>query len=79
MRIDKYLKVSRLIKRRTLAAEAAAAGKVSVNGNVVKPAYSVKIGDIIEITLGHSTTKVEVTALKDSTKKEDASLMYKNI
>ena len=79
MRLDKYLKVSRLIKRRTLAADACTAGKVAVNGSVSKPSYTVKVGDVIEITLGNSTTKVEVIALKESTKKEDASLMYKNI
>ena len=79
MRLDKYLKVSRIIKRRTLAAEACSAGKVSVNGAVAKPSLTVKVGDTIELTFGTNTTKVEVTALKESTKKEDATLMYRNI
>lgn len=79
MRLDKYLKVSRIIKRRTLAAEACAAGKVSVNGTVVKASYTVKVGDVIALTFGSKVNQVEVTAIKESTKKEDAALMYKTI
>lgn len=79
MRIDKYLKVSRLIKRRTVANEAAAAGRVSVNGNPVKPSYDVKIGDIIEIGFGNKTVKAKVLKLSESTKKEDAAEMYELI
>ena len=79
MRLDKYLKVSRIIKRRTLAAQACSAGKVSVNGSPSKASVNVKVGDVIELTFGANTTKVEVTALKESTKKEDAALMYKNL
>ena len=77
MRIDKYLKVSRIIKRRTLASEACTAGRVSANDKVVKASYEVKIGDIIEVRFGNSATKVEVLSLKESVKKEDSNLMYK--
>ncbi len=79
MRLDKFLKVSRLIKRRTVANEACDAGKVSVNGRLVKASYDVKIGDVIEISFGQRTVKVEVLALAESTKKEDAAAMYKEI
>ncbi len=77
MRIDKYLKVSRLIKRRTVANEACDAGKVSVNGRVVKSSYDVKIGDIIEITLGERVTKVEVVSIAEHVLKNDALGLYK--
>ena len=60
MRIDKFLKVSRVIKRRTVANEAADSGRISVNGKVVKPSYEVKIGDIIEIKFGDKTSKFEI-------------------
>lgn len=79
MRIDKYLKVSRLIKRRTVANEAAGAGRVKVNGNPVKPSYDVKIGDVIEIGFGNKTVQARVTKLSESTKKEDAADMYELI
>lgn len=77
MRLDKYLKVSRLIKRRTVANEACDAGRVNVNGKVVKASYDVKVGDVIEIGFGNKTVKVEVTLIADTTKKEDAKEMYK--
>ncbi len=77
MRLDKYLKVSRLIKRRTVANEACDAGRVSVNGKVVKASYDVKTGDVIEIGFGNKTVKAEVLAIMESTKKEDAAEMYK--
>ena len=77
MRLDKYLKVSRLIKRRTVANDACDAGRVSVNGKVVKASYDVKVGDVIEIAFGNKSVKVEVTKIVDSTKKEDAGEMYK--
>ena len=77
MRLDKYLKVSRLIKRRTVANEACDAGRVSLNGKVVKAGAEVKIGDIIEIQFGNNTTRVEVLNIQDSSKKEDAAGMYK--
>lgn len=77
MRVDKFLKVSRIIKRRTVANEACDAGRVCINGKVVKAGAEVKCGDIIEIQFGNNTTKVEVLALQDSTKKEDAANMYR--
>ena len=79
MRIDKYLKVSRLIKRRTVANDACDAAHISVNGRVVKASYDVKVGDIIEIAFGERTLKVRVTDVKDSTKKADAAEMYEVI
>lgn len=77
MRLDKYLKVSRLIKRRTVANEACDAGRVVVNDKVVKASYDVKVGDIIEIAFGNKTVKAEVTMIADTTKKEDAKEMYR--
>jgi ribosomal 50S subunit-recycling heat shock protein len=77
MRLDKYLKVSRLIKRRTIANEACDNGRVTVNDKVVKASYDVKIGDVIEISFGNKNVKVEVTDIKDTTKKDEASDMYK--
>ena len=79
MRLDKYLKVSRIIKRRTVANEACDAGKVSVGGRPVRASYDVKVGDIIEIAFGQKTVKVEVLSLAESTKKDDAAAMYKEI
>lgn len=76
MRIDKFLKVSRLIRRRTVANDACGAEHISVNGKVVKPSYDVKIGDIIEIAFGTRVLRVRVTDIKDSTKKADAGTMY---
>lgn len=77
MRIDKYLKVSRLIKRRTIANEACDAGRITVNGKIVKASYEVKEGDVIEIKMGERVIKVEVCAILDHVLKNDASLMYK--
>ena len=77
MRLDKYLKVSRLIKRRTVANEACDAGRVQVNGKVVKASYDVKVGDVIEIAFGNKAVKAEVIMIADTTKKEDAKEMYK--
>ena len=79
MRLDKNLKVSRLIKRRTVAAEACSAGKVSVNGKVQKPSYDVKVGDILELTFGEKIIKIQVVSLQEFVKKEDADSMYKAI
>ena len=64
MRIDKFLKVSRIIKRRTIANEAADNGRISVNGKVVKPSYDIKINDIVEIKFGDQTSKFKITAIK---------------
>lgn len=79
MRLDKYLKVSRLIKRRTVANEACDNGRISVNGKVVKASYDVKVGDKIEIAMGTRTVGVEVLAVAESVKKDDAAAMYKEI
>ena len=79
MRLDKYLKVSRLIKRRTVANEACAAERVSANGRVVKASYDVKVGDVLEIRFGQKTVKVEVLSLSESTKKADAVAMYREL
>ena len=77
MRLDKYLKVSRLIKRRTVANDACDAGRVQVNGKVVKASYDVKVGDVIEISFGNKTVKAEVTMIAETTRKEDAKDMFK--
>ena len=79
MRLDKYLKVSRLIKRRTVANEACDGERVTVNGRTAKASYDVKIGDILEIRFGQKTVKVEVLDLSASTKKADAVAMYREI
>ena len=79
MRLDKYLKVSRLIKRRTVANEACDNGRISVNGRVVKASYEVKPGDKIEIGLGARTLAVEVVQVAEAVRKDDASAMYKEI
>ena len=79
MRIDKYLKVSRLIKRRTVANEACDAGKITVNGKVARASYDVKVSDVIEITLGARSVKVKVTEVKETVRKEDAVNMYEGI
>lgn len=76
MRLDKYLKVSRLIKRRTVANEACDAEKVSVNGKPARASYDVKEGDIIEISIGSKPLKVRVLDVKEFTKKEDAAALY---
>ena len=79
MRLDKYLKVSRLIKRRTVANEACDNGHISVNGRVVKASYDVKVGDKLEITMGPRTIAVEVLVVADNVRKDDACAMYKEI
>lgn len=77
MRLDKYLKVSRLIKRRTVANEACDAGRVSVNGKAAKASVDVKCGDTIEIQFGTKAVKVEVLSVQETVKKDEASEMYK--
>lgn len=79
MRLDKYLKVTRLIKRRTVANEACDGERVTVNGRTAKASYDVKIGDIIEIRYGQRTVKVEVLAVADAAAKADAAAMYRQI
>lgn len=75
MRLDKFLKVSRLIKRRTVAKEACDAEKVLVNGKAARASYEIKVGDIIEIQIG-KPLKVRVTEVREFTKKEEAAAMY---
>lgn len=77
MRLDKYLKVSRLIKRRTIANEACDAGRISVNSKSAKASYDVKTGDIIEIKMGEKLIKVQVSEIKEHVLKDEAALMYK--
>ncbi|HCB95619.1 MAG: RNA-binding S4 domain-containing protein [Ruminococcus bromii] len=79
MRLDKYLKVSRLIKRRTVANEACDAGKIAVNGKPARASYDVKIGDVIEITLGSRSVKVRVLEVKETVRKDDANTMYEAV
>ncbi|MBE7038866.1 MAG: RNA-binding S4 domain-containing protein [Ruminococcaceae bacterium] len=77
MRLDKYLKVSRLIKRRTLACEACENGKVKVNDKIAKPSANVKEGDKIELTFGEKIITVEVVSIAEHVLKQDAADMYK--
>ncbi len=79
MRLDKYLKVTRIIKRRTVANEACDGGRVSVNGKVVKASYDVKIGDEIEVAFGTKAFRIRVTDIKESTLKSDAASLYEVI
>ena len=79
MRLDKYLKVSRLIKRRTIANEACDAGRVLINDKVAKASVNVKVGDVIEIQFGNKSLKVEVLNVQDNVKKDDAKEMYREI
>ena len=79
MRLDKYLKVSRLIKRRTVANEACDNGRISVNGRVVKASYDVKVGDKIEISMGTRVVAVEVLQVAENVRKDDAITMYKEV
>ena len=79
MRLDKYLKIARIIKRRTVANEACDAGRVTVNGKVARASYDVKSGDIIEIAFGTRTVKVQVTSVAETVKKDDAASLYKII
>ena len=76
MRIDKFLKVSRILKRRTLAQDAAKSGKIFVLGKAVKPSYQVKIGDEIEIKFGSGAVKFRVEKIAETVKKDDASTLY---
>ncbi|MBQ5405051.1 MAG: RNA-binding S4 domain-containing protein [Oscillospiraceae bacterium] len=79
MRLDKYLKVSRLIKRRTVANEACDGERVSVNGRQVKASYQVKVGDVIEIAFGKGALKVEVTEINETANKASAPAMYREL
>ena len=79
MRIDKYLKVTRILKRRTLAQDAANGGRVKINGKTVKPSHEVKVGDTVELGFNSGTVKLEVVAIKETVKKEEAELLYRII
>lgn len=77
MRLDKYLKVSRLVKRRTVANEACDAGRVMINGRTAKASAAVSVGDVIEISFGNRNVKAEVLSVQESARKEDAQEMFK--
>ncbi len=79
MRIDKFLKISRLLKRRTLAQEACDGGRVKVNGKSVKPSFNVKVGDIVEIGFNSGTVKFKVLDIKETVRKEQADSLYQII
>ena len=79
MRLDKYHKVSRIIKRRTVANEACDGGRVIVNGKAARASYDVKVGDVIEISFGSKPFKARVTDVREYTKKDDAGMLYEII
>ena len=79
MRIDKFLKVSRILKRRSVANDACSGGRVSVNGKDVKPAYSLKVGDEVEILYASGTLKFRILNIKETVKKEEAASLYEVI
>ena len=79
MRLDKYLKISRILKRRTVANEVCDAKHVTVNGKVARASYDVKVGDVIEIRFGEKTTKYEVLSVSEYATKEQASSIFKEI
>lgn len=79
MRLDKYLKISRIIKRRTVANEACDAGRVLVNGKIARASYDVKVGDVLEIRFGAKTVKIEVLAVAEAVRKDDAAAMYREL
>ena len=79
MRIDKFLKVSRILKRRTLAQEACDKGKVCVNGREVKPGHQIKVGDVVEISYVTGGVKFKINEIKETVKKDEASSLYEII
>ena len=79
MRLDKWLKVSRLIKRRTVAQEACDGGRVSLNGRTAKPSAEVKAGDTVEISFGARTLRAEVLSVQETVRKDDAAALYREI
>lgn len=79
MRLDKWLKVSRLIKRRTVAQEACDGGRVSLNGRTAKPSAEVKAGDVVEISFGAKTLRAEVLSVQEPVRKDDAAAMYREL
>lgn len=76
MRLDKYLKVSRLIKRRTIANEACDTGRISVNGNVQKASYDVKVGDVISIRFGEKAVEAKVLSVQETVRKNEAAELF---
>ena len=76
MRVDKFLKISRILKRRSVASEASRGGRVKINGKTVKPAHEVKVGDILELGFNSGTVKLKVLMIKETVKKEEAESMY---
>ena len=76
MRIDKFLKVARILKRRSVANEACDGGRVSVNGKDVKPSYDLKTGDVVEVRFGSGAVKFRVKALKETVRKDEAETLY---
>lgn len=79
MRLDKYLKVSRIIKRRTVANEACDAGRVLVNGKIARASYDVKVGDVLELQLGARAIRTRVVSVNEYAKKDEAAMMYEVI
>ena len=79
MRVDKFLKVSRIIKRRTVAGDACDAGRIVVNGKVVKPSYQVKPGDVLEIAFGDRILKVEILSVAEHAAKDEAASLYREL
>ncbi len=79
MRIDKFLKVSRILKRRSVANEACGGGRVSVNGKEVKPSYSLKVGDEVEVRFGSGAVRFRVKALKETVRKDEVDTLYEVI
>ena len=79
MRLDKWLKVSRLIKRRTVAQEACDGGRVSLNGRTAKPSAEVKPGDVLEISFGARSLRADVLSVQETVKKDDAAAMYREL
>ncbi len=79
MRIDKFLKVSRLLKRRSVAADAASGGRVKINDKTVKPAHEVKVGDVVELGFNSGTVKFRVLDIRETVRKEDAEKLYEMI
>ncbi|MEN2466827.1 RNA-binding S4 domain-containing protein [Ornithinibacillus sp. FSL M8-0202] len=77
MRLDKFLKVSRLIKRRTLAKEVADQGRITINGNQAKASSTVAVGDTLQIRFGQKLVTAEVTSLKETVRKDEASMLYR--
>ena len=76
MRVDKFLKVSRILKRRSVANEASRGGRVKINGKTVKPAHEIKVGDVLELGFNSGTVKLRVLNIKETVKKEEAETLY---